>query len=162
MEHFAFPGNIDFVPDDQRIACTFHERLIHRPCLRSVASHADVLTGSSRDHSSPTNDVRGVGTRDELLRTFAWEAIRSVNHEQFPMQMTQNNKHNKWLEILAGKDFPPKLIWRTPTEIHRDQESLTKQSICVEYSLLYKKHLSFAGAHSQMNTTLFRNRPGET
>ena len=35
-------------------------------------------------------------------------------------------------------------------------ESLTKQSIFVEYSLLQKKHkVSFAGAHSQMNTTLF-------
>ena len=27
-----------------------------------------------------------------------------MNHEQFPMQMTQNNKHNKWLEMLAGKN----------------------------------------------------------
>ena len=27
-----------------------------------------------------------------------------VNHEQFPMQMTQNNKHNKRLEMLAGKN----------------------------------------------------------
>ena len=34
-----------------------------------LASHADVLTDSSRNHSS-----RGVGTRDEPLRTFAWEA----------------------------------------------------------------------------------------
>ena len=32
-----------------------------------LASHADVLTGSSRNHSSPK-------TRDEPLRTFAWEA----------------------------------------------------------------------------------------
>ena len=31
----------------------------------------------------------------------------------------------------------------------------------VEYILLYKKHLSFAGARSQMNTTLNQNRPGE-
>ena len=35
-------------------------------------------------------------------------------------------------------------------------ESLTKQSIFVEYSLLQRKHLSFTGAHSQMNTTLFQ------
>ena len=42
------------------------------------------------------------------------------------------------------------------------EESLTKQSIFVEYSLLQKKHLSFSGAHSQMNTTLYQNRPGET
>ena len=34
-----------------------------------LASHADILTGSSRNHSS-----RGVGTRDEPPRTFAWEA----------------------------------------------------------------------------------------
>ena len=42
------------------------------------------------------------------------------------------------------------------------EESLTKQSIFVEYSLLQKKHLSFSGAHSQMNTTLYQNWPGET
>ena len=41
-------------------------------------------------------------------------------------------------------------------------ESLTKQSIWVEYSILQMKHLSSAGAHTQMNTTLFQNRPGET
>ena len=39
------------------------------------------------------------------------------------------------------------------------EESLTKQSIFVEYSLLLKKHLSFAGARWQMNTTLYQNRP---
>ena len=32
-----------------------------------------------------------------------------MNHEQFPMQMT--HKHNKWLQILAQEDFPPKLLW---------------------------------------------------
>ena len=39
------------------------------------------------------------------------------------------------------------------------KESLTKQSIFVEYSLLQKKHLSFVGARWQMNTTLHRNPP---
>ena len=39
----------------------------------------------------------------------------------------------------------------TKVKCKRD-ESLTKQSIFVEYSLLYSKHLSFAGARSQMNT----------
>ena len=34
------------------------------------------------------------------------QCLQSVNHEQFPIQMTQNNKYNKWLEIL---DFQPKL-----------------------------------------------------
>ena len=41
-------------------------------------------------------------------------------------------------------------------------ESLTKQSIFVEYILLWKKHLSFAGARSQMNTKLYQIRPGKT
>ena len=37
------------------------------------------------------------------------ESLPSVNHEQFPTQMT--HKHNKWLQILAQKDFTPKLLW---------------------------------------------------
>ena len=36
----------------------------------------------------------------------------------------------------------------------KHEESLTKQSMLVEYSLLLKKHLRFAGARWQMNTTL--------
>ena len=39
----------------------------------------------------------------------------------------------------------------------KSNESLTKQPIFVEYSLLKKKHLSFTGAHSQMNTTLYQS-----
>ena len=36
--------------------------------------------------------------------------------------MTQNRKHNKWLEILDGEDFPPNLLWRTPTKtFHLEQ-----------------------------------------
>ena len=35
------------------------------------------------------------------------------------------------------------------------EESLTKQSIFVEYSLLQKKHLSFAGARWQITTQHF-------
>ena len=31
--------------------------------------------------------------------------------------MTQNSRHNKWLQFLAGENFPPKLLWRTPTFI---------------------------------------------
>ena len=34
----------------------------------------------------------------------------------------------------------------------KHSESLTKPSIFVEYSLLQKKHLSFAGAHLEINT----------
>ena len=42
------------------------------------------------------------------------------------------------------------------------EESLTTQSIFVEYILLEKKYLSFAGALWQMNTTLHQNRPEDT
>ena len=34
--------------------------------------------------------------------------------------MTRKSKHNNWLEILAGEDFPPEFLWRTPTKIHRE------------------------------------------
>ena len=44
---------------------------------------------------------------------------------------------------------------------YKRDESLSKQSIFAEYSLLQKKHLSFSGARSQMNTTLYQNRLGE-
>ena len=47
------------------------------------------------------------------------QCLQSVNRKQFSIQMTQNNKYNKWLEIL---DFQPKLLWRTPTKIHREQK----------------------------------------
>ena len=44
----------------------------------------------------------------------------------------------------------------------KHDDSITKQSIFVEYILLSKKNLSFAGARSQMITTLYQNRPEET
>ena len=37
----------------------------------------------------------------------------------FPIQMTQNCKHSKCLQILAEEDFPLKLLGRTPIKIHR-------------------------------------------
>ena len=47
------------------------------------------------------------------------QCLQSVNHEQFPIHMTLNSKHNKWLEIV---NFQPKLLWRMPTKIHRERE----------------------------------------
>ena len=47
------------------------------------------------------------------------QCLPSVNHEQFPIQMTQNCKHSKCLQILAEEDFPLKLLARTPIKIHR-------------------------------------------
>ena len=52
------------------------------------------------------------------------QCLQSVNHEQFPVQMTQDNKHNKWYEIL---DFQPKLLQRTPTKIHRERRRRRQQ-----------------------------------
>ena len=43
------------------------------------------------------------------------------------VQMTPNNKHKKLLEILAGEDFPSKLLWRTPTKIHRKRKRRRQQ-----------------------------------
>ena len=53
------------------------------------------------------------------------QCLQSVNHEQFPIQMTQNSKHNKWLEIF---DFQPKLLWRTPTKVHRERGRRRQQA----------------------------------
>ena len=39
-----------------------------------LASPADVLSARFVTRSRPTNDVSGAGTRDEPLRTSAWEA----------------------------------------------------------------------------------------
>ena len=68
MEHFAFPGNIDFATDEQGTFSWKAVAFIHR----------------------------------------LWnKCLQSVNHDQFPMQMT--HKHNKWLQILTQEDFAPKL-----------------------------------------------------
>ena len=46
-----------------------------------IASHADVLTGWSRNHSSPTN-VRGAAKHDEPLRMSAWEATIIIDYKE--------------------------------------------------------------------------------
>ena len=43
-----------------------------------------------------------------VYSSFVKQYLPLVNHEQIPMQMT--HKHNKWLKILAQKEFPPKLF----------------------------------------------------
>ena len=58
---------------------------------------------------------------------FVKQCLRSVNHEQFPIHMTQNSKHNKCLEFLTGEDFPPKLLWGRPTKIYREQRRRQQQ-----------------------------------
>ena len=86
MEHFAFPGNIDFAADDQgAFFCVY---------------------------SSSVN-----------------ESLPSVNHEQFPMQMS--HRHNKWLQILAQKDFPPTLLWSENADfkfsVNNEEEDVNKK-----------------------------------
>ena len=38
--------------------------------------------------------------------------------ESRTIQMTQNCKNSKCLQILAEEDFPLKLLWRTPIKVH--------------------------------------------
>ena len=47
------------------------------------------------------------------------QCLPSVNHEQFTIQMTQNCKHTKCLQILAEEDFLLKLLWITVIKIYR-------------------------------------------
>ena len=46
--------------------------------------------------------------KDSYVYSSMEQWLQSVDHEQFPIQMIQNSKHNKWLEIF---DFQPKLLW---------------------------------------------------
>ena len=44
------------------------------------------------------------------------------------MQMTCTEQQaQKVVEILTGKDFLPKLLWRTPTKIHRERTRRRQQ-----------------------------------
>ena len=74
MEHFAFPGNIDFASDDQSAlaSCIIHERLLYL----FIVCETMFTIGESR----------------------------TISH-------AMTHKHNKWLQILAQKDFPPRFLW---------------------------------------------------
>ena len=61
---------------------------------------------------------------ERVMRLSVKQCLQSVNNKQFPIQMTQDKKHNNWLEIL---DFQPKLLWRTPTKIHRERRRRRQQ-----------------------------------
>ena len=56
-----------------------------------IASHADVLTGSSRNHSSPT---WGRNAR-RSLRTFAWEATSATQGQKFQTDDANQCLHDK-------------------------------------------------------------------
>ena len=53
MEHFAFPGNIDFAADDQgAFSCIIHASLL---CLLIVCETKGFTTGESRTISHPND-----------------------------------------------------------------------------------------------------------
>ena len=74
------------------------------------------------------------------------QCLQSVNHEQFPIHMTQNSKHNKWLEIF---NFQPKLPWRMPTKIHRERGRRRQQEAAHKAQ---RASLSTAKATNVVNT----------
>ena len=109
-------------------------------------------TADVSPRSSPLKDVSRGGTSATQRQKFYTDDEKSVQNPVRSANWSTEQFHccSHCLQMT--------------TKDKRRQRSkyLTKQSICVEYGLLWKKHLSFAGAHSQMNTTLFQNRPGET
>ena len=100
-------------------------------------------------------------------RTFRWEEHLQLSDRNFIL-VTQNLSGissealiGRWSSYIVSA-----IVYERQTKGHKGQskrdECITKQSIFLEYVLSWKKHLSFAGACSQMNTTLYQNRPGET
>ena len=89
-----------------------------------------------------------------------------INHIVF--FFLQNTSCIRKPQVISGEGAhplhpPPRSAPEKATKVKcKREESLTKQSIFVEYSLLQKKHLSFAGARGQINTTLYQNRPEDT
>ena len=128
---------------------------------QSLLSHRAESACAARGLSQLQNWMLHLSYYEHMLGVHQWIVKKLVNHKQFPMQMTQNSKRNKWLEILAGEDFPPKLLWRTPTKIHRErrkqrQQETTKQR---EYRLAKRRQLRQKSDHKHVqrqrqNTTI--------
>ena len=83
----------------------------HKSLHECLVSANDVMWRYVMEHFASPGNIDFAA--EDLMCSSMKQCLQSVNHEQFPMQMTQNNKNNKWLEIL---DFQPKLLWRTPTK----------------------------------------------
>ena len=77
-------------------------------------------------------------------------------------QMTQNNKHNKWLQFLAGENFSPKLLWRTPTfiseqievdnrEAERKSLSTAKATSSTQWPQMYRSSDKILQLHCKRN-----------
>ena len=46
------------------------------------------------------------------------QCLQSVNHKQFPIQMTQQQAQ----QVAGDPRFSTETPWRTPTKIHREQK----------------------------------------
>ena len=75
MEHFAFPGNIDFAADDQGASCIFHERLL---CLLIVCETMFII-GESRTISHPNGQMTQNCKHSKCLQILA--------EEDFPLKL---------------------------------------------------------------------------
>ena len=131
---------------------------------QSLLSHRAESACAARGLSQLQNWMLHLSYYEHMLGVHQWivkKCLRSVNHKQFPMQMTQNSKRNKWLEILAGEDFPPKLLWRTPTKIHLERRKRWQQETAKqrEYRLAQRRQLRQNSDHKHVqrqrqNTTI--------
>ena len=77
-----------------------------------------------RRHVALRHEAFFVSRQNRLCRRVFFNRLWNNAYDRwitsnFPCKLTQKSKHNKWLEILAGEDFPLKLLWRTPAKIHR-------------------------------------------
>ena len=77
-----------------------------------------------RRHVALSHEAFFVSRQNRLCRPMFFNRLWNNVYDRwitsnFPCKLTQKSKHNKWLEILAGEDFPLKLLWRTPAKIHR-------------------------------------------
>ena len=102
-------------------------------------------------------DVSRRGTSATQRQKFHTDDIKSVRNpvRSADWSMEQSHCFSYCLRMTDKRHEATKVKCKR-------EESLTKQPIFVEYSLLQKKHLSFAGARGQINTTLYQNRPEDT
>ena len=89
-----------------------------------LLAHRRRGTSATQQQKFHTDDAKSVGN---LVRNANW-SMEQFHCSSSCLRMT--DKRQKGAKVKCKRD-----------------ESLTKQSIWVEYSLPQKKHLSFAGAH---------------
>ena len=111
--------------------------------LDPFARSLSLQTADVSPRSSPLRDVSRGGTSATERQKFHTDDAKSVQNPVRSVNWSTEQSHcpSYCLRMTNKRQKAAKV------KCKRD-ESLAKQSICVEYSLLQKKHLSFAGAHS--------------